>query len=80
MKPTPGTLAILSLVVAGAVGAAVWLAGMAQDCHTRWHRSGFAYEWRDHTCFVQAGSRWLPERAVRVHVREPGATDRLATP
>lgn len=72
MKPTPGALAILSLVVAGAVGAAVWLTGMAQDCHTRWHRSGFAYEWRDWTCYIQAGNRWVPERSVRVWVREPG--------
>jgi len=80
MKPTPGALAILSLVCAGAVGSGVWLTGMAQDCHTRWHRSGFAYEWRDWTCYVQAGSRWVPEGRVVVHVREPGATDRLATP
>jgi hypothetical protein len=72
MRLSPATLALLSVGVAGLVASGIWLTGMAQDCHTRWHRSGFAYEWRDHTCFVQAGSRWLPERAVRVHVKEPG--------
>ena len=72
MKPTPGTLSLLAIVVAGAVGSALWFAGAAQDCHARWHRSGFAYEWRDWTCYVQAGSRWIPSSAVKVHVRKPG--------
>ena len=65
-------LAASAVAIAGAVGSAIWFAGMAQDCHARWHRSGFAYEYRDHTCFVRAGSRWIPSSAVKVHVRKPG--------
>jgi len=80
MRLSPASLAALSVFVAGLVASGIWLTGMAQECHTRWHRSGFAYEWRDWTCYVQAGSRWVPEGRVVVHVREPGATDLLATP
>lgn len=79
MRPTPGALSLLAIVCAGAVGAGIWLAGMAQDCHARWHRSGFAYEYRDHTCFVQAGSRWVPSSAVRVHVRANDQPDMIHT-
>lgn len=66
------TLSLLALGVAGAVGAAIWLAGMAQDCHARWKESGLRSYYRDGACFVQAGSRWVPETAVKIHVREPG--------
>ena len=70
----PATLSVLSVIVAGAVGAAIWLAGMAQDCHARWSRSGFTYEWRDAQCMVLAGSRWLPEQAVSVWIKSPDGT------
>jgi len=72
MKPTPGTLAILSLVVAGAVGSGIWLMGLEHDCRARWSGSGFQHDYRQGQCMVLAGSRWLPESRVVVHVREPG--------
>ena len=75
MRPTPATLAILSVFVAGAVGAGIWLLGLESDCRARWHRSGFAYEYRDHTCFVQAGSRWVPASAVKIHAAKGGTID-----
>lgn len=40
MKPTPGALAILSLVVAGAVGSGIWLLGLEHDCKARWGSLG----------------------------------------
>ena len=72
MRPTPATLAVLSVFVAGAVGAGIWLAGLESDCHARWQGSGFQHDYRNGQCMVLAGSRWLPERSVTVHVREPG--------
>ena len=72
MRPTPATLAVLSVFVAGAVGAGIWLAGMAQDCHARWKDSGLRAYYRDGTCLVEAGSRWVPERAVRIWIKGPG--------
>jgi hypothetical protein len=70
MKPTPGALAILSLVVAGAVGAGIWLTGLHIDCSSRWKDSGLRAHYRDGTCLVEAGSRWVPERAIRIHVKQ----------
>jgi len=61
MKPTPGALAILSLVCAGAVGAGVWLLGLESDCKARWADSGFQHDYRQGQCMVLAGSRWLPD-------------------
>ena len=72
MRPTPATLAVLSVFVAGAVGAGIWLLGLERDCRARWQGSGFQHDYRQGQCMVLAGSRWLPERAVTVHVREPG--------
>jgi len=68
---SPAVLAVTSVAIAGAVGAAIWLAGMAQDCHARWRDSGLRSYYRDGVCLVQAGSRWVPETAVKIHVREP---------
>jgi hypothetical protein len=69
MKPTPGALAILSLVCAGAVVLAVlWLDGLRHDCAARWSGSGFQHDYRQGQCMVLAGSRWLPEKAVSVKV------------
>ena len=79
MSLSPALLMATAVLTAGAVGAGIWLAGMAQDCHVRWHRSGFAYEYRNHTCFVQAGSRWVPSSAVRVHVRANDQPDMIHT-
>ena len=78
MRLSPASLAVLSVFVAGLVASGIWLTGMAQDCHTRWHRSGFAYEYRDHTCFVQAGSRWVPASAVKIHAAKGGTIDPAA--
>ena len=72
MRPTPGTLSLLAIVCAGAVVAGIWLAGMAQDCATRWSASGFEWRYDQGQCMVLAGSRWLHETSVRIHVREPG--------
>ena len=72
MRPTPATLAILSVFVAGAVGAGIWLAGTASDCANRWSASGFEHDYRNGQCMVLAGSRWIPEARVVVHVRAPG--------
>ena len=69
MRPTPGALSLLAIVCAGAVGAGIWLAGMAQDCASRWSRSTFQWEYRDGQCMVLAGSKWLPEAAIKVVVR-----------
>lgn len=62
------TLSLIALGVAGAVGCAAWLAGYHYDCAARWKESGLRSYYRDGTCFVQAGSRWVPETAVKVHV------------
>jgi hypothetical protein len=68
----PATLSALAVIVAGAVGAAIWLAGMAQDCHARWRDSGLRVQFRDWQCLVEASGRIYPEHVIRVHVREPG--------
>ena len=67
-RPSPAVLALMACLTAGAVGAAIWLAGHAQDCQNRWRESGLKSYYRDGACFVQAGSRWVPETAVKVHV------------
>lgn len=64
----PATLSALAVIVAGAVGAAIWLAGLHYDCLARWKESGLRSYYRDGTCLVQAGSRWVPETAVKIHV------------
>ena len=69
---SPAVLAVTSVAIAGAVGAAIWLAGLHYDCAARWRESGLKSYYRDGACFVQAGSRWVPETAVKIHVREPG--------
>jgi hypothetical protein len=69
---SPVTLSLLAIVVAGAVGSALWLLGLHIDCSSRWKDSGLRAHYRDGTCLVEAGSRWVPERAIRIHVREPG--------
>lgn len=60
-----------AVLIAGAVGAWVFIAGHAQDCENRWRDSGLRVSYKDGQCLVEAGSRWYPERAVKVHVREP---------
>jgi len=55
-----------AVLIAGAVGAGIWLLGLEHDCKARWERSGFAAEYRQGSCLVLAGSRWLPERAVKI--------------
>lgn len=73
MHPTPATLAILSVFVAGAVGAGIWLLGLESDCANRWSDSGFEHRYDARAgCQVLAGSRWIPEARVVVHVRAPG--------
>jgi len=66
------TLSLIALGVAGAVGAAIWLAGLHYDCAARWKESGLRSYYRDGVCLVQAGSKWVPETAVRIWVRERG--------
>ena len=72
MRLSPASLAVLSVFVAGLVASGVWLLGLHVDCHARWKDSGLRAYYRDGTCLVEAGSRWVPERAIRIHVREPG--------
>lgn len=72
MRPSPATLAIISLACAGLVASGIWVAGLREECSARWKDSGFSYEWRQGSCMVLAGSRWLPETSVRIHVRKPG--------
>jgi hypothetical protein len=63
-------LSAIALGAAGAVGLIVlWLDGFRHDCEARWGASGFSFEYRDGACMVLAGSRWVPETAVRVWVR-----------
>jgi len=67
---SPAILAASAVAIAGAVGACVFVAGHAQDCATRWAESGLRADYRDGQCMVEAGSRWYPERVIRVHVRQ----------
>jgi hypothetical protein len=62
----------MAVAIAGAVGAWVFVAGHQADCAARWAESGLRVTYRDGQCLVEAGSRWYPERSVRIHVREPG--------
>jgi hypothetical protein len=72
MRLSPAVLSLLSVGIAGLVASAVWLTGLHIDCSSRWKDSGLRAHYRDGTCLVEAGSRWVPERAIRIHVREPG--------
>jgi hypothetical protein len=72
MRLSPVTLAVLSVFVAGLVASGVWLLGLESDCRARWQGSGFQHDYRNGQCMVLAGSRWLPETSVKIHVREPG--------
>jgi hypothetical protein len=68
-KPPRSALALIAVVVAVGVGAGVWVLGMADDCLKRWKDSGFEWEWRDGSCMVLAGSKWIPDDRVVVHVQ-----------
>jgi hypothetical protein len=63
-------LGAVALCVAGAVGAWVFVAGHAHDCAARWADSGLRVTYRDGQCLVEAGSRWYPERSVKIWVRQ----------
>jgi hypothetical protein len=69
---SPAVLAVTAVAIAGAVGCAIWLAGLAQDCHARWRDSGLRVQFRDWQCLVEASGRIYPEHVIRIHVREPG--------
>jgi hypothetical protein len=60
----------MAVAIAGAVGAWAFVAGHAHDCAARWADSGLRVSYRDGQCMVEAGSRWYPERVIRVHVRQ----------
>jgi hypothetical protein len=59
-----------AVLIAGAVGSGIWLTGLHIDCSSRWKDSGLRAHYRDGTCLVEAGSRWVPERAIRIHVKQ----------
>ena len=59
-----------AVLIAGAVGAFVFVAGHAADCDARWADSGLRVTYRDGQCLVEAGGRFYPERVIRVHVRQ----------
>ena len=68
---SPAILAVTAVAIAGAVGAAIWLAGLHYECVARWKESGLKSYYRDGTCLVQAGSRWVPEQRVKIYVTTP---------
>ena len=72
MSLSPALLMATAVLIAGAVGAFVFVAGHEADCANRWSASGFEWRYDQGQCMVLAGSRWLPETSVRIHVREPG--------
>ena len=70
MTLSPAVLAASAVLVVGAVGAWVFVAGHAQDCANRWAESGLRVSYRDGQCLVEAAGRWYPERVIRVWVRQ----------
>ena len=67
MSLSPALLMATAVLIAGAVGAGIWLLGLESDCRARWQGSGFQHDYRNGQCMVLAGSRWVPERSVTVH-------------
>lgn len=68
---SPAVLAVTAVGIAGVVATVVWTLGLESDCHNRWRDSGLTTRWKDWTCQVEAGAKFYPEQAIKIHWRLP---------